>query len=76
MPRDIDLLAGANVVDIDTAGSTYEYYGFVRSDKSCIIMRNRVDGTQILYALARDYDVAWANRASLNYKRPDQYNII
>jgi hypothetical protein len=71
-PRDFNLLQGANCINIDEAGPTYNYYGFSRTDKSTIIMRMRVDGTEILYSLGRDYDTDWPARASLTYKRPDQ----
>jgi len=72
LPRDFNLIQGANCNNIDEAGATYYYYGFSRNDKSTVIIRLRVDGTEVLYALGRNYDVDWPGRASLSYKRPDQ----
>jgi len=73
LPRDFNLIQGANCVNIDEAGATYYYYGFSRNDKSTIVMRVRVDGTEILYALGRAYDADWAARTTrTDYKRPDQ----
>ena len=73
LSRDFDLIKGANCCNIDEAGPTYNYYGFSRSDKSTVILRERVDGTEILYALGRAYDTDWTTRVSrTDYKRPDQ----
>jgi|APFre7841882654_1041346.scaffolds.fasta_scaffold345769_1 hypothetical protein len=78
MSKDFDLLKGANCVDVDeTSNPTYNYYGFTRNDKSYTIMRVKTDGSEIRYKIgASTYATDWANRATLGYKRPDEYGQL
>ena len=77
MPKDFDLLKGANFVDADESGPIYNYYGFTRNNKSFIIMRLKTDGSEIRYKIgANTYDTDWSNRAGLGYKRPDEYGYL
>lgn len=51
----------------------YNYYSYVHHKGAVIIMREKIDGTEILYANGRyDYTTSWTNKETLNYKRIDQ----
>ena len=74
MSRDIDILAGTSINNIDEGG-TYNYYGYSRSEGSWVIMRSNSAETEYKYALGgSDYAKAWTNRASQIYKRADEFD--
>lgn len=52
--------------------SGYNYYGCVNTDNSWAIMREKIDGTENLYAAGlTGYAAAWTGRAGLTYATPD-----
>lgn len=49
--------------------SGYNYYSYIHPYGQVIIMREKIDGTEILYADGGfDVSVAWATRDTLDYK--------
>ena len=74
MGRNIDILSGVSINNMDEGGS-YDYYGYSRSEGSWVIMRKNSAGTELTYAVGgSDYSTAWTARASQSYKRADEFD--
>lgn len=81
MSRYTDILAGGNIVEIRENEAGFNYYGYVRSDGSWVIMRETIATQTFLYAVGGptkddDFDTAFTARASKNYKKPSAYKFV
>lgn len=77
--RYFSVLEGTSIANDDTAGDP-EFFGYTRPGGSWVILKH--DKTLNTYGLhlGRDldltlalYDIAWANKATLTYKRAGNY---
>jgi len=63
------ILSGATIHNIDEAGITYNYTGFLTANGTVIIMRTNKTGTEFRYFIGNDYDVDWAARTENAYSK-------
>ena len=79
MSRYNNITAGADVTDIAENESGYNYFLFVWSldqDDRWVIMREKIDGTEYRFAVSAvgtSATTGWTNRASLTYKRANEF---
>lgn len=69
---------GANVTDIDLANGGYNYYNYIRSNGSALILRENTGETEYRYAVwpnKSDNTLAdfWTNRTSHTYVTPAEF---
>lgn len=73
MSRYTKITDGASIANVDDTGDP-SYYGYSRTDGSWVIQKGSSSGTVYTYAIGRgNYATAWTNRASLTYKRADEW---
>jgi hypothetical protein len=62
-----NLVSGYTFHDGDESGATYDYFGYLKADGGCLIMRVTKDSSQIRYFVGVNYSVDWAARTSKTY---------
>jgi len=71
MGRHTNILDGAQIADISLAEGGYNYYGYVRTGGTWIIMRENTAQTEYRYKVgASDYATAFTNRTDPGYGLP------
>lgn len=74
------ILAGTFIADVaegeagEESGATYNYYGFLRTDGSWVILREKSDETEYRFTVGSSgYASAWDARTSRTYSRADSF---
>jgi hypothetical protein len=76
MSRYNKLLDGKNITYIALDVSGYNYYLFTSIDKSWVILRENIAGTEYSYAVgSSDSNTAWTNKTLCNYKLPTEFSL-
>lgn len=70
----INLLSDKNIVFKNEAEGGYNYYGYVSKTGAWAILREKLDGTEYLYAVgSKDFDTNYAARVGQSYQEPSAY---
>ena len=71
MAKDTNILSGMRLVNQTDNASGYNYFGYVRANGECAIMRENEAQTEYLYAIsASGYSALWSARTTIGYKIP------
>ena len=62
-------LSGFDITEVRENEAGYNYYGFSKADGSWKVLREKTDGTEYRFAVGnKDFETAFASRATLTYK--------
>lgn len=77
------ILAGTFIADVaegeagEESGATYNYYGFLRTDGSWVILREKSDETEYRFTVGSDsYETGWDNRTSKTYQLASNFSKL